>query len=816
MRSHNCRDERRREFLRDQTLLNGLDYIEVSPNRRSIAVHFIHPLPGQEGGVPSDLGPLNETNVIIEGGVRIRNLIIMPPVKISDSDKRVLILNIDSPGDFSTYKLRLIKSPNDRRPIEGFDPRLSEMAFSFDVQYPLEVDCRRESPRWPKKAENPQIDYMAKDYASFRHLILDRLAETIPEWREKNPSDLGIALVELMAYAGDYLSYYQDAVATEAYLGTARRRTSVRRHVRLLDYRLHDGCNSRAWVHFEVEGGDVNLRRGDKVLTWCIDKTVLDSDSWSSDTAGHRPEIFELMHDATLYPEQNIISFYTWGEEIFHLPKGATRATLKDTSEVGRGRGLNLRKGDVLIIEEIIGPRTGDEGGADPSHRHPVRLKEIIKSSDPITGQAVLEVEWHARDALPFPLQISDRIKGFLYSDMSCARGNVVLADHGLTVSDQAMLPSEAPKREYRPKLLHSNLTFSAPYYHSSEIDQPASGATIQESYLARPALHLEGDGELWTAERDLLRSDRFSSHFVVETEDDTSAYLRFGDGIQGRRPTPGAILKASYRIGNGTSGNVGADSIAHLVMTDEGLSGNERVTSVRNPLPAQGGTDPEPTYQARLHAPYIFHRHHRAVTEGDYAEMAERHPDVDRAVAFLRWTGSWHTMYIVVDRKGRRPINDDFKRDLSAFMERFRQAGCDIEIRPPRFIPLTIAFTVSVKPGYQAGYVKQELLRVFSSSDLMDGRRGFFHPANFSFGQPVYLSDIISVAMEVHGVAFVDASIREPHRFCPLAWASLQATREMIGRGMIAPDPLDILQLDNDPNAPENGTIEFIMQGAS
>ena len=70
----------------------------------------------------------------------------------------------------------------------------------------------------------------------------------MPDWTERHVPDLGITLVELLAYVGDYLSYYQDAVATEAYLDTARRRISVRRHVRLVDYRMHDGCNARAWV----------------------------------------------------------------------------------------------------------------------------------------------------------------------------------------------------------------------------------------------------------------------------------------------------------------------------------------------------------------------------------------------------------------------------------------------------------------------------------------------------------------------------------------------------------------------------------------
>src|SRR5512136_960316 len=70
----------------------------------------------------------------------------------------------------------------------------------------------------------------------------------MPTWTERHVPDLGVTLVELLAYTGDYLSYYQDAVATEAYLETARQRISVRRHARLVDYALHEGCNARAWV----------------------------------------------------------------------------------------------------------------------------------------------------------------------------------------------------------------------------------------------------------------------------------------------------------------------------------------------------------------------------------------------------------------------------------------------------------------------------------------------------------------------------------------------------------------------------------------
>ena len=62
-------------------------------------------------------------------------------------------------------------------------------------------------------------------------------------------------------------------------------------------------------------------------------------------------EIFETMESIPLFEAHNKIHFYTWGDERCCLPKGATQATL-------RGALHNLKAGDVLIFEEVIGART--------------------------------------------------------------------------------------------------------------------------------------------------------------------------------------------------------------------------------------------------------------------------------------------------------------------------------------------------------------------------------------------------------------------------------------------------------------------------
>ena len=274
---------------------------------------------------------------------------------------------------------------------------------------------------------------------------------------------------------------------------------------------------------------------------------------------------------------------------------------------------------------------------------------------------------------------------------------------------------------------------------------------------------------------------------------------MRFGDNVFGKQPSKDTGFEVIYRIGNGRAGNVGAEAIAHVV-TEQA-----NVTNVRNPFPARGGIEAEPVERVRLHGPQAFRTQERAVTGADYAAMAERHPEVQKAVASRRWTGSWHTVFVTVDRKGGQPVDAEFEQELRGFLERFRLAGHDLEIEPPRFVPLDIAVRVCVALGYYRSMMKEALLETFSNQDLPGGRRGFFHPDRLTFGQPVYLSRVVAAAMEIPGVQHVEVVRFE---------RSGQEPLDELKEGRIPMARLEIARLDNDPSAPENGKIEFIMEG--
>jgi hypothetical protein len=793
--------------------LNGIRYLEVGPDQRTLDVHFVHPLTL----VPAV--PLHAFNVEIRGGVRVRD----PQITGVSSSGKILSVEVATAGDFSIYTLRLVANAGVGAPPEGIDPALAEIQFRFKVDCPSDFDCQPVDTCVPDAATGPVIDYLARDYPSFRRLILDRLAVLMPNWRERNPADLWVTLAEAIAFRGDELSYFQDAVATEAYLGTARQRISVRRHTRLLDYAFHDGANARVWIAFEADAAadGVALRGcdpvtglgGTQVLTRVpgLPPAIDEGGAKTALAAGAQP--FELLAPITLYTAHNAIRFFTWSDDECCLPQGATRAFLCDDA----ANRLRLRAGDVLVLEAKKSATTGEIADADAQQRAAVRLTRVDPEApltggvrgvpalrrDPVTGQAFVEVQWSDGDALPFALCLSKLIEGQLVPDMAGACANVALADHGGTLPRAAVLTAVPGGRVPRYSL---DRTAVAPLTQQARVrvagsdeatpvDLTASAASAMVRGLAdvRPAIDVrsEGDRRRWVARRDLLASDAEAAEFVVETENNGRAVLRFGDGVNGRAPLEREQLTARLRTGNGAAGNVGAEAIGHIVAN--GISG------VRNPMAAAGGIDPHPLSHARLYAPQAFRRQERAVTAEDYGTMMELEPRVQRAVATRRWTGSWYTMFITVDRRGTRGIDAEFEEELRAFIERYRMAGHDVEIDAPIFVPLDMELHVCAKPGYFADDVEQRLLDTFSATRLPGGATGFFHPDRFTFGQPVYLSALIAAAMAVPGVDYVT-----PVRFQRLG---RQPAGE-IASGRIPIARLEIARLDNDPNAPENGRL--------
>lgn len=707
-----------------------------------------------------------------------------------EAASRLLVVRVAAPGDRSAYRF-VVRDPE----REGFDPLLSEATFSFGVGCDDDVDCPAQSDCPPVQAAEPVIDYLSRDYAGLRQLLLDRLSLVAGTWKDRNVADTGVTIVEIFAYLGDVLAAAQDAVAAEAYLGTARRRVSVARHARLLDYPMHHGAASRVWLALEVDDA---VSAGFARLAACLPG----EERLEMIPAGHEiyckdgTTPFHTLHPTTPLAARNRIELHTWGLRECCLPVGATSATL-----VGTRSELGLTAGDVLIFEEVRGVAPGVR--ADETHRWPVRLAlDPEDDYDPATDTDVVHVSWYDEDRLPFPL-CARRFSGGRCEDDHCVAvvlGNVVLAGHGRLVGPEPVTPASVPLLgPYAPIIDRPGMAFAVPYVDKTARSSPAAHALSVDPREALAELVRLTDGRNdWTLQRDLLRSDRFALEVVAEPDDDGTVHLRFGNDTSGRRPSAGQTFEAQYRIGGGIAGNVGRDVLTALIPDVPGVR-------VRNPMPATGGADPEPMEQVRQSAPQVFRGQQRAVTDDDYAAIARRDPHVQRAVGTRRWTGSWYTEFVTVDQLGGNGLDPALAANLTSSLERYRMAGSDVVVQPPVYVPLSIELAVRVKSDSFRGTVKRALQQAFSTRDLPGGGGGFFHPDRFTFGTPLYVSAVIAAAMAVPGIDWVDVKV-----FQRLGTSST----DELADGVIRLDRLEVLRCDSDPGDATSGQIRFSMSG--
>lgn len=878
-----CRDNARRQLLLAQNVQNGIDYVEFemvgpAPGTPTLHMHFLLDLPVNAFGLTASSSP-----ILTHGGERIVGVSVKSAV--TTTDPRVLDVVVDQQGDFSPYLLTLGWDQDDTGGwvfnFPGVDRLFSVSPINFRPGCPVDFDCATGGDCDDKPLDEPALDYLARDYASFRQLLLDLIAQRNPSWVERSPADLGIALLELFAYEGDHLSYLQDAVGNEAYLDTTRQRESAKRHAKLVDYQMHDGRNAWTYVHLEVgKAGTVPARtqlvtrissplRFDRVPgvvptpqptsppdpevhalsgfeasgTWF--------DDYLADPALARVRVFETTDDTGVDPVNNTIRIHAWGNESCCLPAGTTTAHLHAV-DLATHKAVRpaLRADDLLLLEELLGPETGAAADADPEHRQVVRITRVVPDistplNDPVAMQMrdrlflaaldaddepqpapggtpvaqtlpLVEVTWQAVDALEFPLNLTVRLDdGTVLRRVSVARGNIALADHGRTVVETQTFSPPFGGPRARIRLGQGPLTMRCrPPGPDQDVRtaSPAVTMAVQRSAGSPPVD--------WFPVRDLLDSRAFDDHFVADVDEAGIAALRFGDGEYGRRLLDAELVTATYRIGNGRDGNIGADGLHHVVVPalppGSPLVWPGPISAVRNPLPARDGTDAETIEQTRQYAPAAFRATQlRAVTEDDYRRAALLVPGVAGAVASFRWTGSWHTVFmgidpvdesdLVVDPHGHVTLGEGLRERVLNQLDRYRLAGYDIEVRPARYVPLDIELQLCVKPGYFRGDVTRAVAQALSGTAT--GGNGLFDPSRLTFAQPVHLSRVYEAVEAVEGVDSAEVTMFHRHGREPAGELQL---------GVVTIGAWEVAQLANDPNRVESGTLTITAGGGS
>lgn len=234
---------------------------------------------------------------------------------------------------------------------------------------------------------------------------------------------------------------------------------------------------------------------------------------------------------------------------------------------------------------------------------------------------------------------------------------------------------------------------------------------------------------------------------FAVRRDENGKAEVKFGDGINGSRlPTGQENVRAVYRKGLGKSGNVDEGLLSLLMKVPLGIR------SVKNPIAASGGADPEDLESARTNAPLDMFTLGRLVSLQDYEDFCRAFAGIGKALATWTWNGQVRGILVTVAGQGGDDVKEDsiLYKNLLAEMHRAGDPTIPIELKSYQKAFFRVSASVKIDPDYQADQVLSQVRRSVLARFSFNAR---------SFGQDVYLSEVMAAIQSVPGVMAAEVS---------------------------------------------------------
>src|SRR5262249_45130443 len=201
-------------------------------------------------------------------------------------------------------------------------------------------------------------------------------------------------------------------------------------------------------------------------------------------------------------------------------------------------------------------------------------------------------------------------------------------------------------------------------------------------------------------------------------------------------------VIKASYRVGGGSQGNVTPDTIQTIIDAPQLALLGAQVT---NPGAATGGAERESIAHAVLHAPSVFRSLKRAVTAQDYEALALDFKGVGKVRAKET---SWNVVTLFVAPEGGGQVSDVLTTNLLAYFEDKRPITTVIEIEDVEYVPIYVTAEVGVKNYYDSADVLGQVQQAAGHLLAFD---------QVDFAQTIYLSKFYEAIEAIDGVAFVN-----------------------------------------------------------
>lgn len=425
----------------------------------------------------------------------------------------------------------------------------------------------------------PQVDYTARDYTAIRAALMKHVQNFFPnDWQDFTESNLGMCILELVAYVGDQLSFYLDRVVNETFLPTVVQRANAINIVNLLGYTPRSVAAASAplqmtmtvvqsstvtvpaWTFFTDEGGETwELLESVEIPAGRVD---------TNDIAVTAEVLAAVTSAATLtYSLQTDNSNLVLGTATIHLTIGSVTYNI-DPADDGTftlpfgGSGLLNWDTGAIAISLAVG--YGVDAGTN----------------------ITFDYDWNQR----------------------------ITAFHGRTRLDQYVSDGTANQVftvGQTPVLFAAN----------AEEDPVLPNPNRFEVWFGDPADPFGDEtGTLWTRVDNLVLAAGTDQVYELTVDDQDRVQIRFGDNLNGAVPAAGT-LNVIYRTGGGTKGNISTGYINTTITGSVGLFSVSVFTT--NYEPGLGGAERESLDEMRINAPAFFRTNDTATTEQDYDALA-------------------------------------------------------------------------------------------------------------------------------------------------------------------------------------------------
>jgi len=316
-----------------------------------------------------------------------------------------------------------------------------------------------------------------------------------------------------------------------------------------------------------------------------------------------------------------------------------------------------------------------------------------------------------------------------LGTPMAAARmsGNVAPASHGETQPDETLGHGDASKLFQSFRLQRKPVT-----------RLPGKSGIEPATELA-----IRVNGELWAEVPSLYGRGPTERVYTVRDSGDGVTTVGFGDGKTGARlPSGASNIVARVRTGLGSGGRLKADQLSTVLTRPPGLR------AATNPLPTDGGIDPERLDTAREVAPSTVRTFGRAIALADFEDIARQTGLVSRARASWAWIGLERAIQLTVAGVEGARISSDTMASLVAALRTVRDPNHPLIVGNLWRVPIVLTAKLLRDPAYEADTVE---------ANARAALLAFFDFEAQPLARAVHLSQLAAALQHASGVAAVD-----------------------------------------------------------